>query len=141
MACNNTITQRCVCVTCVHLLHVVQEVLRSGGNTVASQSESTVRALLSGVIRPTAHTHTHTVFNTGHTLGDVGEGEEDTCLLRKGSELLLGMLACVMTGELMAGATGAMFSESMGSCRSATSWRNTHTHCNPTAGHSNPDQH
>lgn len=59
-------------------------------------------------------------------------GNEDTCLFRKGSELLVGMLPCVMAGELMEGATGAIFSASIGSCRSATSWRNKDKHCNLT---------
>ena len=46
-----------------------------------------------------------------------------TCLLRKGSEPLVGMVPWFMGAGLTAVGTGAMFSESIGSClHSATSW-------------------
>lgn len=134
------------CCTCVHLLHAVQEVLRSGGDAVAAQSQPAVCALLPRVIRPAAHTHTQAFNVNSHThraiwtksnsfvtlIWVLWDGKGHTCLLRKGSELLLGMLPCVIGGELMFGATGTILSESMGSCRSATSWRNTYKHCNPS---------
>lgn len=50
--------------TCLHLVHTVEEVVWSAGDAVTAHAQATVRALVSGVICPTAQ---KTPSMTGHT--------------------------------------------------------------------------
>ena len=63
--------------TCVHLIHAVEEVVWRAGDAVAAHAQTAVRALVSGVVRPAARETRRTPV----TMESLGTGLRDFIVL------------------------------------------------------------